>query len=179
MKRNACSLGSVVFLLSSALMLLAPDPSPGAIYKYKDKNGTVIFTDCYECIPQAYRHQVEKMREVEPPAAAPEAGKETAPRDDRKAVKTEPRPAPDDEGAAEKSGRGERGEKKKPGAIREKEERLETLRTRLQAALQERASLRTNWMVFDRIRTNQLNQEIESIRKEMDALQAGIQEEQP
>ncbi len=178
MRKNACALGSLVLLLSLLVVFPAPHLAQGAMYKYVDKNGTVIFTDCYECIPQPYRNQVQKIREVEPPPASREAGKEAAPEEGRKAVNPEPRKA-EGERAAEGSHGTEGQGKKKSAALREKEERLEALRTRLQAVMQEKAGLRTNWMVFDRIRTNQLNQEIESIQKEMEALQAEIQEGQP
>ncbi len=174
MEKNGTFSPSTVILFLFLVVFLAPDLAQGAMYKYTDKNGTVIFTDCYECIPKPYRDQVEKMKiREEPPAPTPPETKQkgATPEIQGGGPTSKPEPGKSVEASGE-SDREKESRDKKLQASREKEARIQELRTRLEAAQREKAGLRTNWMVFDRIRTNQLNQEIENLQKEIQALQA-------
>ena len=142
------------------------------MYKYTDKKGSVNFTDCYECIPKEYRDQIKKLPET-PSQNLPES----------KGVEKEGGPAPGQEGkikespkpdSAESPAQADR-EKEARGQMRKerqaKQERIEELRKEIEAKRQELGSLRTTWMVYDRIRFNQINQEITALQNEIQSIQ--------
>ena len=58
----------------------------------------------------------------------------------------------------------------------EKEKQIEELQEQITARQKEQRSLRTNWMVYDKIKLNQLNQEIEGLEKQIAALQKELSE---
>ena len=53
-------------------------------------------------------------------------------------------------------------------AFKEKEKQIEDLQEQITAKRQEQRSLRTRWMVYDRIRLNQLNQDIAGLEKQIE-----------
>jgi hypothetical protein len=150
-------------------------------YKYVDKNGTVHFTDRLESIPAQYRNQVQvRKQEVQTPSAPQgqlEKGQEL------KAPGPGEKPGVSVSGS-EKAKRSEEAGAAQEKAQREKEEReiiqkarqekmreIGELRKQIEAKDKEASSLRTNWMVYDRIKLNQLNEEKEKLQKEMQTLQ--------
>jgi hypothetical protein len=178
MKENGFMFPSFLILFFVLALLLPARSVQGAMYKYADKNGTVIFTDCYDCIPQPYRDRAQKIRDMAPFSARPTEGGKEVPENRDGGNVSRPEPGnPAGEKIAGESGRGREEKEKNATAIREKQARLEELNARVAALQQEKSSLRTNWMVFDRIRFNQLNQEIEALQKEIQDLQSEIEED--
>lgn len=158
MKRTArVMLLSAPLLLADFVLLSSAD---AATYRYVDKNGTMNFTDCYECIPKEYRNQVKKMREeaappVEKAKEAASAGKE----------------APKKKEAA-KADREKEEQAKKQKAREAKEKRIEELRKQIEAKEEEKAGLRTSPVfVYDRYAANRLDQEIAGLQKQIQEIQ--------
>jgi hypothetical protein len=176
MKENGWMFPSLVLSLLGLLFLLGPPSAMGEMYKYRDKHGTLIFTDCYDCIPGEYRNQVEKIRDAAP-ARAEERPNETPRKREGEATEKPGQGNTPGAKTAEDLRREKETKEKQDAVVREKRARLEELRMRLAAVQQEKASLRTHWMVFDKIRLNQFNQEIEDLEKEIQALQAEIEED--
>jgi len=148
--------------------------SEAAFYKYVDKNGGVHFTDQIDSIPLEYRHQIKEYRDRQP-AETPspkenEASKEPgAAERERQLREAEQKKEAEAKAQQEKTVRQE-----KEKAFKEKEKQISDLQEQITAKQQEQRGLRTNWMVYDKIRLNQLNEEIagmekqiEDIRKEM------------
>ena len=157
-----------------ALLFIAPLTSlrladaQSTIYKYIDKNGNVHFTDNAESIPEQYRNQIKILKEPKSPETKPAPAEE----EPRKIGDVEERKK-EEEGRAlrEKAAREE-----KQQASKEIENRITELQDQIRAKQQEQGSLRTTWMVYDRSRLNQLNEEIASLQKQIESLQQELAE---
>jgi hypothetical protein len=167
---RACKTGALAAIFLWCMFNLAL--AQGTFYKYVDKNGTVHFTDRLESIPPEYRNQVKiRKQEVEkpsPPSAKPGPGDKTG----GSASTAEKEKGSEAAQAAQEKVQGEREEKERiQRARQEKNKEIEKLRKEIEAKDKEASSLRTNWMVYDKIRLNQLNEEKEKLLKEVQALQ--------
>ena len=158
----------LALLFIGTLSSLRLADAQGTIYKYIDKNGNVHFTDNAESIPEQYRNQIKILKEPKYPekSLAP-AGEET-----RKISDAEERKK--DEAA--KALREKAAQEEKQQAAKEIENRITELQGQIRAKQQEQGSLRTTWMVYDRTRLNQLNEEIASLQKEIESLQQELAE---
>jgi chromosome segregation ATPase len=157
-----------------ALLFIAPLPSlrladaQSTIYKYIDKNGNVHFTDNAESIPEQYRNQIKILNEPKNPETKTSPGEE----EPRKIGDAEERKKEEEARALrEKAAREE-----KQQAAKEIENRITELQDQIRAKQQEQGSLRTTWMVYDRIRLNQLNEEIVSLQRQIESLQQELAE---
>jgi len=165
--------------LAVTLLFLWPIYAEGATYKYIDKNGTVNFTDCYECIPKEYRNKVQRLREQPRPQtpAEPsvEEGKrtteESAPREQARQSKEAEREKRE---AEERAAREKAEQERKLQARQEKERRIEELTQQIAAKEEEINNLRTTWMVYDRTNYIRLSGEIEELKKEIQSIQDSL-----
>lgn len=156
-------------LLGLAVLAWAP-LAEAEFYRYTDKNGVVHFTDRLESIPSEYRNQIKEYKELKQPEASPTSEKGES----------------KDPGAAERERQLREAEQKKKEAEAAQEEKLRTrqakekqiaeLQEQITARQKEQRSLRTNWMVYDRIKLTQLNKEIEGLEKQIAALQKELSE---
>jgi chromosome segregation ATPase len=166
-------------LLAATLFFLWPIYAEGAMYKYIDKNGTVNFTDCYECIPKEYRNKVQRLREEPKPptpgAPLVEEGKRTT---EESVPKEQARPSREAERerqeAEERAAREKAEQEKKLQARQEKEKRIEELTQQIAAKEEEINNLRTTWMVYDRTNYFRLSGEIEQLKKEIQSIQDSL-----
>jgi len=157
-----------------ALFFIATLPSlrladaQSTVYKYVDKNGNVHFTDTVESIPEQYRNQIKTLKEPKYPekSLAP-AGEETRKVSDAEEKKKE---------EEAKALREKAAQEEKQQAVKEIENRITELQDQIRAKQQEQGSLRTTWMVYDRTRLNQLNEEIASLQKEIESLKQELAE---
>jgi hypothetical protein len=161
-----------VIPLGVLIVLSWPFLSAAATYRYMDKNGTVIFTDRLESVPQEYRNQIRTLPDRggspgkgQPSGEIPAGGSGAAEEPSRKIEEERQR---QEETAAVTRERDNQDRKEKDR--QEKEKRIQELREQIASKQQEQKNLRTNWMVYDRIRLNELNQEIEGLTKEMQSL---------
>jgi chromosome segregation ATPase len=158
----------LVFFFIGTLSSLRLADAQGTIYKYLDKNGNVHFTDNAESIPEQYRDQIKILKEPKSPETKPAPAEEGS----RKITNAEERKKEEEARALrEKEAREE-----KQKASKEIENRIVELQDQIRAKQQEQASLRTTWMVYDRIRLNQLNEEIASLQKQIESLQQELAE---
>ncbi len=174
-RASAIGIFAAIFLSSMFGMALAQ----GVFYKYVDKNGTVHFTDRLESIPPEYRNQVKvRKQQVEKsslPQTKPEAGR--ALKKPGSGEKGGVRPSTAGKGsdaakaAIEKAQRAKQEKERIQKARQEKTKEIEKLRKQIEAKDKEASSLRTNWMVYDKIRLNQLNEEKQRLQKEVQTLQ--------
>ncbi len=150
------------FLVASFALLVsfAAASAQSSFYKYVDRSGKVIFTDRLEAIPQEYQEQVKVYKgesKAETPAPAPVENSENSP--------AKVKEAGEGQKAAEKEAR------EKEVKIREERgKRITELQDQIRAKQQEQRNLRTTWMVYDRIKLNQLNEEIASLEKQIVSL---------
>ena len=156
----------LALLLIAALAPMQLANAQGTVYKYIDKNGNIHFTDNAESIPEQYRGQIKVLKEPKPPETKPDPAEEEA-RKNREAVEKKK-----EEQAKAEQEKAEQEEKIK--ARKEIEERISELQMQMIAKREEQRSLRTTWMVYDRIRFNQLNDEIAGLEKEIEALRLEI-----
>jgi flagellar biosynthesis GTPase FlhF len=176
-KNRLFSLRTVLF--AATLFFLWPICAEGAMYKYIDKNGTVNFTDCYECIPKEYRNKVQRLRE-EPRPQTPaelsvEEGKRTTEESVPKEQTRQSREAEREKQEAEERAASEKAEQeRKLQAREEKERRIEELTQQIAAKEEEINNLRTTWMVYDRTNLYRLTGEIEALKKEVQAIQDSL-----
>ncbi len=159
-------------LLAVTLLFLWPIYAEGATYKYIDKNGTVNFTDCYECIPKEYRNKVQRLQEQPQPQTPAKPSVE----EDKRATKE---PAPKEEArqsreAEERAAREKAEQERKLQARQEKERRIEELTQQIAAKEEEINNLRTTWMVYDRANLYRLTGEIEELKKEIRSIQDSL-----
>ena len=150
------------------LLAFASAPSAeGAFYKYTDKNGVVHFTDRLESIPSEYRNQIKEYKEIEQPEAPPPpekgASKDPGATDKERQLQEAEQKKKETEAKA--------AQEAKQKAREEKQKQISALQEQIAAKQKEAGSLRTNWMVYDRIKVNQLNEEIASLEKQIEALQ--------
>ena len=154
------------FFWAITLTSFLPSATPASLYyKFIDKSGTIHYTDRYEAVPPEYRDRVKVMKETEAPPISTSAVTERGAQEQaRPKVETDPSKA------QEKETRPQEADEKKFQAELEKEKRVEELRKGIESKVEEEKGLRTNWMVFDRIRLNQLNQEIKGLEDEIKSL---------
>ncbi len=173
MKRVNPYISCLIFSLPILCFLLAAiSARAGVYYRYTDKNGTVHFTDRYEGIPAEYRNQVQTIRArslavpASPPIVEPSQrrGGDEQPR--------QPSPGSPEREAEEKAIR--EAEERKLQARLEKEKQIEALKKEINSRIDEQKKLRTNWMVYDRAIIYRLNQEIEGLQKQIQAIQEEI-----
>jgi len=169
-----------LILIPAALVFVAissflPSSAAGASYKYIDKNGTVHFTDRYESIPKEYRDQIKIIQEgVRPqtpvlPSREKESKEEGGPSPVEQAGKS--KEAELQKEAEAKKAQDKEAEEKKLKVLKDKEERIESLRKQVEDKQKEKKSLRTRWMVYDRNTIYRLDQEIEALEKQIQAIQ--------
>jgi len=152
-----------------ALFFIATPPflpvadAQGTVYKYVDKNGNVHFTDSVESIPKEYRNQIKILKEPKPPETKLSPAEAEVP----------PTKAAEEKKKEEeaKAAREKAAQEAKQQEIKEIEDRITELQGQVRAKQQEQGSLRTTWMVYDRIRLNQLNEEIAALQKQIESLQ--------
>jgi hypothetical protein len=147
-------------------------------YKYVDKNGVVHFTDRLESIPPEYRDQIKEYKELKQPEPPSPPEKEeakipAAAERERQLKEAEPKKKETDAKALEEQAVREA----KLKAREEKEKRIAELQEQILAKVNEQKSLRTTWMVYDRIKINQLNQEIGTLQKEILSIQKELAED--
>ncbi len=141
-------------------------------YKYTDKNGVVHFTDRLESIPSEYRNQIKEYKEMKEPEAPPPPQKGeskdpgAADRQRQLQEAEQKKKEAEAKAAQEKS-----AQEAKQKAQAEKEKQIAALQEQIIAKQKEAGSLRTNWMVYDKIKLNQLNEEIASLEQQIEALQ--------
>jgi len=157
------------FAISSLLALasLGSTPAQAAFYKYVDKNGNVHYTDRLESIPEEYQNQIkvykeEGKTETTPPPAQKE-GQDAA---QKLREAEQKRKEAEVQALQEKS-----AQEEKLKARQEKEKRITELQAQIRARQQDQRNLRTTWMVYDRMKLNELNQEITNLEKEIESLQ--------
>jgi flagellar biosynthesis GTPase FlhF len=166
-------------LFPVTLLFLWPIYAEGAMYKYIDKNGTVNFTDCYECIPKEYQNRVQRLRE-EPGSQTPgepsvEEGKRATEKSALKEQVRQSKEAEQEKREAEERAASEKAEQeRKLQARQEKERRIEELTQQIAAKEEEISNLRTTWMVYDRTNFYRLTGEIEALKKEIQAIQDSL-----
>ncbi len=170
---------AIVFFLTLVGLVAGPGEwsADAEFYKYVDKKGNVHFTDRLESIPEEYRNQIKEYKEMKPPEPAPPQEKEeskgpAAAERDRQMKEAEQKKKEAEAKAAEEKSLQE----EKLRIRQEKEKQIEDLQEQITARQKEQRSLRTNWMVYDRIKLNQLNQEIEGLEKQIAALQKELSE---
>ncbi len=152
----------------------------GTFYKYVDKNGTVHFTDRLESIPREYRNQVQiRKQEVENsslPQSKSEKGQESKKAGSKGKAGVSATTAAKEKGsdaakaAIEKAQREKEEREKIQKARQAKTKEIDQLLKQVEEKDKEASSLRTNWMVYDKIRLNQLNAEKEKLLKEVQTL---------
>ncbi len=141
-------------------------------YKYVNKNRNVHFTDRLESIPEQYRDQIKEYKEQgKPETVSPPAQKSGEPADKIKEAEEKKKEA--EARALEEKRAGE----EKLKAREEKEKRIAELQDQIRAKQEEQRNLRTTWMVYDRIKLNQLNEEIANLAKEVESLQKDVAED--
>ena len=164
----------IIFLLASFGLLASPwAPSAEAeFYKYTDKKGVVHFTDRLESIPSEYRNQIKEYKEIKQPEvpSPPEKGasKEPGGADKERQLQEaeQKRKEAEAKAAQEKA-----AQEAKQKAQAEKQKQIAALQEQIAAKRKEAESLRTNWMVYDRIKMTHLNEEIASLEKQIEAIQ--------
>jgi hypothetical protein len=164
-------IASLLALFGALAFPWAP-PAEAVFYKYTDKNGVVHFTDRPESIPPEYRNQIKEYKEIKEPEAPPPA---------EKAKSKEPGGSEQDRGLREADQAKKEAEAKasqekavqeaKQKAQAEKQRQIAELQEQIAAKQKEAGSLRTTWMVYDRARLNQLNEEVTNLQKQIEALQ--------
>ncbi len=162
------------FLALSFLFVIGPVPDASGqnFYKYVDKNGNIHFTDSLESIPAQYRDQMKVYKE-EPKQVPPDAVK-GSPKDPRLQRSEAEEKKKKEEEAKALQERTERQERLK--VQEEKQNQIIALQDQIRAKQEEQKNLRTNWMVYDRIRMNQLNDEIAALFRQIQSLQQELAE---
>ena len=160
----------IIFSLLALFGMLAFPWEPSAeaaFYRYTDKNGVVHFTDRLESIPSEYRNQIKEYKEMKQPEAPPPQEKGTSKDPGAANQERQLREAEQKKKEAEAKAAQEAMQK----AQAEKQKQISALQEQIAAKHKEAGSLRTNWMVYDRIKVNQLNEEIAALEKQIEALQ--------
>jgi chromosome segregation ATPase len=165
------SIASLLALFGLLAFPWAPS-AEAAFYRYTDKNGVVHFTDRLESIPSEYRNQIKEYRDMKQPEAPPPQEKGAAKDPGAADQERQLREAEQKKKEAEDKSAQEAKQK----AREEKQKQIAALQEQIAAKQKEAGSLRTNWMVYDRIKVNQLNEEIASLEKQIEALQKELSE---
>jgi len=175
------------FLLTSffflSLLCMPATDVDAQMYKYTDKRGTIHFTDRYESIPEEYRNQVKVIRE-EPRPTSPkknlggkEIGREGGIPGRAPSEKMIEEKKAEDEAKKAQEAQERAAREAKLKARLEKQKKIAELQDQIRAKVDEQKSLRTTWMVYDRTRLIQLNQEIAALEKEIESIQKELAEE--
>jgi len=158
---------AALLTLFGALVFPWASSAEAAFYKYTDKKGVVHFTDSLDSIPAEYRNQVKEYKEIKQPEASPPpqkgAGKDPGAADQERQLREAEQKKKEAEANA--------AQEAKQKAQAEKQKQIAALQQQIAAKQKEAGSLRTNWMVYDKIKMNQLNEEIASLEKQIEALQ--------
>ena len=160
-----CNLLLGLLILSSVI----PSERAGvqaAFYKYVDKNGTIHFTDRLEAIPKEYRNQINIFKDEEKPKPGFPKKERITEEQDRKIREAEEKKKAEAKALQDKSAREEK--------VKEEQEiqnQIAGLQDQIRGRQEEQKSLRTTWMVNDRNRLKQLNQEIAALEQEVRSLQ--------
>ncbi len=165
-----CTLLLSLFSLSLLIFLGRADVQ-AAVYKYVDKNGNVHFTDRPESIPEEYRNQINVLKEEEKSKPAFRKKEGVAGEGERQSRGAEERKE-EAKTLQEKSAREEKWKEDQ-----EIQNRISDLQDQIRIKQEEQRTLRTTWMVNDRIKLNQLNQEIAAMEQEIRSLQKKLGEE--
>lgn len=169
--RLSIFLVSALLLLSPALPRLAPGQA--VFYKYVDKNGNAHFTDRLESVPEEYRNQIKEYKgESKPETISPPAQMEAGER----AEKIRDAAAREKEAEA-RAPQEKAAQEEKLKAREAKEKRIAEMQAQIRAKQQEQRNLRTTWMVYDRAKLNQLNQDIANLEKEIESLRREMAED--
>ena len=150
--------------------------SEAAFYKYVDKNGGVHFTDQIDSIPPEYRHQIKEYRDRQPTETSSPKGNEPSKEPDAAERERQVKEAEQKKAAEAKAQQEKAARQEKEKAFKEKEKQISNLQEQITAKQQEQRGLRTNWMVYDKIRLNQLNEEIAGIEKQIGDIQKDMPE---
>jgi chromosome segregation ATPase len=173
MKNKSPKTGAGVFGAAFLLLVFGSvSIGEGAIYKYKDKNGTTHFTDRYESIPREYRNQIETIRETAKPDRVPQPAEEQA----KEEGKAKPAEAAAGVAEKEKALKQMAEQEAKQKEFDEKVKRIEDLKKEIADREKELQGLRTTWMVFDRQAVFRINQEIAELRSEIEEIQKELAE---
>ena len=147
-----------------------------AFYKYVDKNGNIHFTDSLDSVPEEYRDQLKVYQEPKSPetTSPPTPEKEGATGEPARKLREaeEKKQAEQARALQEKAARDEKLKDRQ-----QKEERIAELQMEIIAKREEQRGLRTTWMVYDRIRLNQLNDEIAGLEREIESIRLEILQE--
>ena len=161
----------ILIIVAFFSVLIPAGSAEAAFYKYTDKNGGVHFTDQIDAIPPEYRHQIKEYRDREP--AVTTSPKEESEAADREKQKREAEQKKEAEAKAQQE-KAAREEKEK--AYKEKEKEISEIQEQITAKQQEQRGLRTNWMVYDKIRLNQLNEDIAGLEKQIEDIKKEMPE---
>jgi hypothetical protein len=158
------------FLLALfSLALLAPLPlmqAQASFYKYVDRNGNIHFTDSLDSIPEEYRNQIKVYKEEGKPEPALSEKERVSEEKGGQLREAEEKKEAEAKALQEKAAREEKLKERQ-----EIQDRITGLQEQIRVKQEEQGSLRTTWMVYDRIRLNQLNAEIDALVREIQSLQ--------
>jgi type IV secretory pathway VirB10-like protein len=164
-------IASLLALFGALAFPWAP-PAEAVFYKYTDKNGVIHFTDRPESIPPEYRNQIKEYKEIKEPEAPPPPEKAKSKEPDSSERDRGLREGDQAKKEAEAKARQEKAaQQAKQKAQAEKQKKIAALQEQIAAKQKEAGSLRTTWMVYDRARLNQLNEEITNLQKQIEDLQ--------
>jgi hypothetical protein len=156
----------IIVALFSVLSLVGS--SEAAFYKYTDKNGRVHFTDQIDSIPLEYRNQIKEYRDRQPSETSSPKGDEASKEPGAAERERQLREAEQKKETEAKSQQEKAAREEKERVYKEKEKEITDIQEQITAKQQEQRSLRTNWMVYDKIRLNQLNEDIAGLEKQIE-----------
>ena len=150
-----------------SLAPLRPAHAQSAFYKYVDKKGNIHFTDKLDSIPKEYRNQIKVYKEKEKPKPAFSKEQGVTEEQNRRLREAEEKKREEEEKALQVKA----DQEKKLKEQKEIQDRIIDLQKQIWAKQEEKESLRTTWMVYDRIRLYQLNTGIAALVQEIQSLQ--------
>jgi hypothetical protein len=167
-----CSFLLVLFFVSS-LTSLRVAHSQVAFYKYVDKKGNVHFTDRLDSIPAEYRNQIKVYKEKQKPQ--PSFSKEPAVKEeqDRQVSESGEKKEEEQKALPEKADL-----EKKLKERKDIQDRISSLEEQIRAKEEEKGPLLASGMVNDRLRLNQLNEEIVALVQEIRSLQRELSDKE-
>jgi outer membrane biosynthesis protein TonB len=141
------TLASLLALFGLLAFPWAPS-AEAAFYRYTDKNGVVHFTDRFESIPSEYRNQIKEYKEMKQPEAPPPqekgASKDPGAADQERQLREAEQKKKEAEAKA--------AQEAKQKAQAEKQKQIAALQEQIAGKQKEAGSVRTNWMVYDRMK---------------------------
>ena len=170
---KVCTFLLALFFISS-LTPLQLAHAQAVFYKYVDKNGNVYFTDRLESIPEEYRNQIKVYKEEEKPKPAFSKELGVTEEQNRRLWEVEEKKREEEEKALQEKAAREENLKER----QEIQDRIASLEEQIRAKEEEKGSLWTSPMVYDRIRLNQLNAEISALVREIRSLQRELSEKE-